>query len=435
MNYNKKLSNNNFSKKLLFLEKKQFTGRLDIESLTGKKWKIYFSLGKIVWADGGTHPNRSWRRCISQYCPRLDFSKIPQLDFHEFECWNYLIITLLLKRSLINQEQVVTIIQTKINDILFDIFQQQTVEKLEYTLVPESAHFIWKTGIKVPIHRVVVLEALKQVQKIWFMWEKLGFTSWYPDTAPIISKPEELQKYVSPAIYQKLVHLMDGQRTLRDLAVKLNINVVHITKNLANYINKGYLELVEITDIPDNITPFLKCSPSSSNKKSKVKNVKTKLIICIDDSSQICKTMEQIIVGFGYKFISIQDSLHAVSHLLKCNPDMIFLDLIMPIVNGYEICSQLRRISKFKQIPIVILTSNDGMVDRVRAKVVGASAFLPKPITPDRVKAMIEKFLPTEKHQEEKTTETSESSKISNNISKFLLSLPKSAMDNISEKS
>jgi len=80
--------------------------------------------------------------------------------------------------------------------------------------------------------------------------------------------------------------------------------------------------------------------------------------------------------------------------LLESKPGLIFLDLVMPIASGYEICSQIRRMSAFKNTPVVILTGNDGIVDRVRAKVVGASDFLSKPVNAEKVLAIARQYLP-----------------------------------------
>lgn len=66
----------------------------------------------------------------------------------------------------------------------------------------------------------------------------------------------------------------------------------------------------------------------------------------------------------------------------------------MPIANGYEICSQIRRVSALNHIPVIILTSNDGIVDRVRAKMVGSSGFLAKPIVTEKVLKILQKYLP-----------------------------------------
>jgi chemotaxis family two-component system response regulator PixG len=65
----------------------------------------------------------------------------------------------------------------------------------------------------------------------------------------------------------------------------------------------------------------------------------------------------------------------------------------MPNANGYELCGQLRKLSLFRQTPIVILTGNDGIVDRVRAKMVGSTDFLSKPVNPDTVLTTIRKYL------------------------------------------
>ena len=102
--------------------------------------------------------------------------------------------------------------------------------------------------------------------------------------------------------------------------------------------------------------------------------------------------MGSIVKQAGYRYVSTQDSVKAVSLLLQEQPDLIFLDLIMPIVNGYEVCKQLRRVKRFKAVPIAILTGNDGAIDRVRAKVVGASDFIAKPIQKKKIMATLQRY-------------------------------------------
>jgi chemotaxis family two-component system response regulator PixG len=86
--------------------------------------------------------------------------------------------------------------------------------------------------------------------------------------------------------------------------------------------------------------------------------------------------------------------MRAVPTLLRHKPDLIFLDLMMPGINGYEVCSQIRKISALKDTPVVILTGNDGVVDQVRARMVGATDFLSKPIREDQIVGALRKFLP-----------------------------------------
>ena len=113
----------------------------------------------------------------------------------------------------------------------------------------------------------------------------------------------------------------------------------------------------------------------------------------MDDSPLVCQSLEQILTSNGYQFIAIQDSLRAIAGLLPRKPDLVFLDLVMPNTNGYEICSQLRKISAFRTTPIIILTGNDGIIDRVRAKIVGASDFLSKPVDAEIVLSITAKHL------------------------------------------
>ena len=103
--------------------------------------------------------------------------------------------------------------------------------------------------------------------------------------------------------------------------------------------------------------------------------------------------LEQIFLEQGYQFISVMDSLKAIPIAIAKKPQLIFLDLVMPNANGYEICSRLRKIGAFQHTPIVILTGNDGVIDRVRAKVVGATDFITKPVQSELVLEIAQKYL------------------------------------------
>ncbi|MCE2976826.1 MAG: response regulator, partial [Pseudanabaena sp.] len=117
------------------------------------------------------------------------------------------------------------------------------------------------------------------------------------------------------------------------------------------------------------------------------------LIACIDDSPQIGLEMQRILEPLGFDVLIITEPLQSVSILLQRKPDLIFLDLIMPNTNGYELCTFLRKTTTFQEIPIVILTGRDGVIDRVRAKMAGSSDFLSKPPDLAKVLQILRKFL------------------------------------------
>jgi two-component system, chemotaxis family, response regulator PixG len=118
------------------------------------------------------------------------------------------------------------------------------------------------------------------------------------------------------------------------------------------------------------------------------------LVACIDDSEIVHYHLGQIFTEHGYRLTSVHNPLFTIPSLLKNKPDLIFLDLVMPNMNGYEVCNQIRKTPLLKQIPVIILTGKDGVVDKMRSKLVGSSDFLSKPIDPEAVLRMLFYYLP-----------------------------------------
>ena len=130
-------------------------------------------------------------------------------------------------------------------------------------------------------------------------------------------------------------------------------------------------------------------------------NQKMPLIACIDDSLAVYKHLEKIIIEHGYRAFGVQDPLKIIPSLIRNKPDLIFLDLVMPVTNGYEVCEQIRKTPSLVDVPIIILTGNDGLIDRVRTKFVGANGFLGKPIEARSIVKTLDKYL--EKKQQTET--------------------------------
>jgi two-component system, chemotaxis family, response regulator PixG len=243
----------------------------------------------------------------------------------------------------------------------------------------------------------------------------LGLADHSPNLAPVLRNPEQLQQQTSEKVYKTLISLVDGRRTLRDLAVLMKQDLLQLTRVLVPLYRKGLVGLTKISDLsiagtarstaisgqPASAIPT-SAIPASANVSGFGEPLlrvspNAPMVACIDDSARECQAMERILSAAGYRFVGIQDSIQALPTLLEKKPGLIFLDLVMPVANGYEICAQIRRISQFKSVPIVILTSNDGIIDRVRAKVVGSSGFLAKPVEADKVLAIAQRYLAVQK--------------------------------------
>ncbi len=369
----------------------QYSGKLNIKSSKGHTWVFYYRLGRIVWAAGGTHPFRRWRRHMTQHCPEIDIDKM-QFNSRELsisnDYWDYKLLELLHENQKIKREHINSVVERTIAELLFDLAQKAHFNQIQCDRTNDVI-------LEAPMSFTSADMSLKFMQDTWKHWSEAGLANFSPDLAPILRRPEQLQQMVSPAVYKNFVNLMNGKYTLRDLAVKMKQNPLPIARSLLPYVLKGIIELIKVPDLPFKLGDGQQVFSAA---ESEVEIPSGPLIACVDDSPQVCQMLEQILVPQGLRFIKIQDPVQALPILIENKPDLIFLDLVMPVASGYEICAQLRRISVFANTPVIILTGSDGLFDRVRAKVVGSTDFITKPVVADKVMGVIRKYIQTPSH-------------------------------------
>lgn len=363
-------------------------GRLDVTEPRGQWWSLYFHLGHLIGEAGGVHPVRRWYRQIYQHCPQLSMNSVSFPAEMGHQCRNYASLAEMLRHKKILRQQMLGVVQGSIAEVLFDILQQEQtlrdrqITQLTYNYLPED------TLYNSPLVFIQPDRAWQQARQTWVSWQQAGLADISPNMVPVIQQPKQLQQQISPVAYQSLINLVDGKRTLRDLALKLRQEPLPLTLSIIPYVRRGLMKLVEVTDTEDNVTSSTTAARQPTSPQSTAP-----LIAYIDDSSREGQIMGQILTKAGYRYISLQNSVLALPMLLEHKPSLIFLDLVMPIANGYEICAQIRRTSMFKDTPVIIFTGNDGIIDRVRAKMVRATEFLAKPIEPKKVLAAVRKYL------------------------------------------
>ncbi|MGB7415977.1 MAG: response regulator, partial [Thermosynechococcaceae cyanobacterium] len=124
-----------------------------------------------------------------------------------------------------------------------------------------------------------------------------------------------------------------------------------------------------------------KPSPQINNLDKISVSQKQHTIACIDDSPSILNTISRYLQGHDVSVIMIDDPVKALVQIIRAKPDLILLDVGMPWVDGYELCRLIRKNSRFKQTPVVMVTGNTGLIDRAKAKVSGATDYMTKPFT------------------------------------------------------
>jgi two-component system, chemotaxis family, response regulator PixG len=384
----------------------EFTGVVNVAVASGQAWEIIFYQGQIVYSVDRAQTNRLWQRLLRSHVgyEHVGLELLFQAAHHNawtgFEtgrelCWRYQGAISLMQLSEIQASALTTMLAIAARETIFDLLQYSQGQKLIFR--SESAIFTER-----PLITIDTESAIAQAEVLWQEWQaqKLGNIS--PNKTPAIKHPVQLYRQTTPIIYQNLVQVITGKRTLREIAVEIDEDLLLLTRSLIRYIQTGIIELIDLPDLrsPQIDSKFLADRAHAKGIVNKTPSLppqpaQTKLVICIDDNPQVCESMRSIVTDAGYRFIAIQDATQALPRLLENKPDLIFLDLIMPKINGYEICGQIRRISAFTQIPIVILTGKDGLLDRVRSKVVGATEHICKPITKNAIEASLNKYLGT----------------------------------------
>ncbi len=114
-------------------------------------------------------------------------------------------------------------------------------------------------------------------------------------------------------------------------------------------------------------------------------------ILIIDDSKTIRRTAETLLSKEGCTVFTAVDGFDALSKIADHRPDVIFVDILMPRLDGYQTCSLIKHNSNFKDTPVIMLSSKDGLFDRARGRIVGSEQYLTKPFTKDELLGAIKR--------------------------------------------
>ena len=113
-------------------------------------------------------------------------------------------------------------------------------------------------------------------------------------------------------------------------------------------------------------------------------------VMVVDDSQTIRRSAETLLSREGYAVITAEDGYEALAKIADHQPEIIFVDIMMPRLDGYQVCALIKANPKFSKTPVIMLSSRDGLFDRARGRIVGSDQYLTKPFTKDELLSAIE---------------------------------------------
>ncbi|MEL6438318.1 MAG: DUF4388 domain-containing protein [Cyanobacteria bacterium J06621_8] len=162
-------SSNKLSDHLIYYKQKQFTGQIYIQGSGQTTWKIYLCLGRFVWADGGVHPYRSWKRLIDKFCPQIDWY-VCTIDFsNRVDCGDYHVVKTLLEGQLVSREQAIELVKTRAREVLFDLLQLEDKQQLRFDFETDSTSSFLTSGLQASISLVNIEQVLDDAEQRWLV--------------------------------------------------------------------------------------------------------------------------------------------------------------------------------------------------------------------------------------------------------------------------
>ena len=118
-------------------------------------------------------------------------------------------------------------------------------------------------------------------------------------------------------------------------------------------------------------------------------------VLVVDDSNTIRRSAEIFLKQGGHEVMLAEDGFDALAKVNDSRPDLIFCDILMPRLDGYQTCAIIRRNEKFADTPVIMLSSKDGVFDKARGRMVGSQEYLTKPFTKDQLLQAVQQFAPS----------------------------------------
>lgn len=365
------------AKTLATIGEKRVSGKLLLEGGT-QEWQLYFLSGQLLYPCGSLHPARRWYRAIARHWPDFQL-KVKLLE--DEGLWEYKLLHKGIEEDRLSLTQAKAILKGIAYEVFFTIIREFNFTRTWHFLKPPNSQIVQNLLLSNSEIQQVLLSA----NQLSTQWKEMGFSHLDPDLAPIIKESVNLSNHLKTDSFWLENKILNGDNTIWDLALERKQPLSITTRSLDYFEKQGFIAFKKVQDLPSPMAnKKLVSAAVTSNKPT---------IACIDDSPLVGDFLEQILKPLGYKILKIQDPFQGLPELEKHKPALIFLDLVMPKVNGYNVCYFLRKTTMFQDTPIVFLTMQDTLVDRTRAKLTGANDFLSKSSPPEKVVQVVEKYI------------------------------------------
>jgi two-component system, chemotaxis family, response regulator PixG len=374
-------------------------------------WLLYFYEGKLFYANHSLEPIERLEQHLRRLSPVVLTNQVytelrEQLKEANLEATypslDYQAIRWLIAQGHITEQTAGTLVKSVTKEVLqsYLLITNGTSELVSR----DTAFPIWWSGN--------FLFVTKECQTELQAWQALQPAILSPYQRPYLMNVEH--PLLTPDVKAKLSKILIGF-SFRQLSLLLKQEELTVANNLHRLINNRIVGLRppqppfdrlhklysngadsdRFNEQGQTITQaFKEIDKSSGDSNSEdLAERTTYKIACVDDSPTILREINRFLDGDSFKVFPIVDSGTALMKIIRINPDIILLDVGMPTIDGYKLCSMLRKHPAFKKTPIVMVTGNTGIIDRAKAKMAGSTDYMTKPFTQAGLIEMVSRHL------------------------------------------
>ncbi len=375
-------------KLLRLITEKDLTGCLSISSPhdASVSWKLYVGGSRIYFATaigGGCQRVYSLlqQMNLTMSLPSLSEDKSEYETLYQWYIENHISLTD-FRRILLNLSREALIQALSYNQAQIKFEQNSCVKPvliaapLSDLIKPVANHLkFWQNihnYIASPFSRVYLDQS--KVRDFKAFWNNANDSSGSTQTGGTAIQNVGLSVWLK-TLEQKL--------TIYEISSQLQLQTHVLSQWLGFLIEK---KILEICQPKPNLAITSECETEPEIKS---------LIVCIDDSHTVQHQVRKVLEMSGFEVLGITEPSTCLTALVRQKPALILMDITMPEIDGYELCKMLRQSRHMRNVPIVMFTGKDGLIDRMRAKLVGANGYITKPVNAEKLIAKVQHLIHT----------------------------------------
>ena len=219
-------------------------------------------------------------------------------------------------------------------------------------------------------------------------WASLTPTIPTMDAVPYVSPSNlvklNLLKINNPKVGEHIETYVDGHRTLIDIATKMGKDPLKVANSYANWVKSGAISFNDPVEVKTQaIATPIKVSGSDANLPT---------VLSVDDSPIVQVSIRRALAGH-YNLLCASKAADALTILDQNSVELLLLDLTMPDIDGLEFCKTIRQIPQFHDLPVIMVTARDGLINKMKGQIAGTNGYITKPFTAEELLEVIGKYI------------------------------------------